>query len=59
MSSFGDFAALSDHVDVETAKVLKKEVSDGIIAPSYDPEALGMLFVISVASAQWCHLQRY
>jgi len=43
MSSFGDFAALSDHVDVETAKVLKTEVSDGIVAPSYAPEALEIL----------------
>jgi phosphoribosylaminoimidazolecarboxamide formyltransferase/IMP cyclohydrolase len=43
MSSFGDWAALSDTVDVETAKVLKREVSDGVIAPGYAPEALEIL----------------
>ncbi len=43
MCSFGDFAALSDVVDVATAKVLKTEVSDGIIAPGYEPEALAIL----------------
>ncbi len=43
VSSFGDFIAISDKVDVETAKLLSKEVSDGIIAPSYDNEALEML----------------
>ena len=42
-SSFGDFAALSDRVDVDTAKFIKKCVSDGIIAPGYDPEALEIL----------------
>jgi phosphoribosylaminoimidazolecarboxamide formyltransferase/IMP cyclohydrolase len=41
--SFGDFAALSEIVDVETAKVLKGVVSDGIIAPGYEPEALEIL----------------
>lgn len=43
MSSFGDFAALSDVVDKDTALVLKTEVSDGIIAPGYEPEALEIL----------------
>lgn len=43
MSSFGDFIAISDRVDVDTAKLLSTEVSDGIIAPSYDSEALEML----------------
>jgi phosphoribosylaminoimidazolecarboxamide formyltransferase/IMP cyclohydrolase len=43
MSSFGDFAALSDIVDEATAKVLKREVSDGIIAPGYEPAALEIL----------------
>lgn len=43
MCSFGDFAAVSDEVDEATAKILKKEVSDGIIAPSYTPEALALL----------------
>ena len=43
MSSFGDWVALSDECDVATAKYLKSLVSDGIIAPSYDPEALEIL----------------
>lgn len=43
MSSFGDFVALSDTVDVATAKILKKEVSDGVIAPDYTKEALDVL----------------
>lgn len=43
MSSFGDFIALSDICDVSTASVIAKEVSDGIIAPGYEPEALAIL----------------
>ena len=43
MSSFGDFIALSDTCDVETARLIKPEVSDGIIAPGYSDEALGIL----------------
>jgi len=43
VSSFGDFIALSDPVDAETAGFLAKEVSDGIIAPGYDDEALKIL----------------
>ena len=43
MSSYGDFAILSDECDVSTARYLKREVSDGIIAPSYEPEALEIL----------------
>ena len=43
MCSFGDWVALSDKCDVITAKLLKREVSDGIIAPGYDPEALEIL----------------
>src|SRR5512138_2133905 len=43
MSSFGDFIALSDAVDVSTAKLIAREVSDGVIAPAYDPEALDIL----------------
>ncbi len=43
MSSFGDFIALSDVCDVETALLIKPEVSDGIIAPGYMPEALEIL----------------
>jgi phosphoribosylaminoimidazolecarboxamide formyltransferase/IMP cyclohydrolase len=43
MSSFGDWIALSEQVDVATAKLIAKEVSDGVIAPSYDPQALEIL----------------
>ena len=43
MSSFGDFIALSDTVDVPTAKLISREVSDGVIAPAYEPEALEIL----------------
>jgi phosphoribosylaminoimidazolecarboxamide formyltransferase/IMP cyclohydrolase len=43
LSSFGDMAAVSDVVDVSLAKVLRREVSDGIIAPGYEPEALDIL----------------
>jgi len=43
MCSFGDFSAVSDIVDEQTAKYLKKEVSDGIVAPGYTPEALTIL----------------
>ena len=43
MCSFGDFCAVSDEVDEATAKILKKEVSDGIVAPSYTAQALEIL----------------
>lgn len=43
MSSFGDFIALSDVCDVATANIIKREVSDGIIAPGYESEALEIL----------------
>ncbi|MBQ9631676.1 MAG: phosphoribosylaminoimidazolecarboxamide formyltransferase, partial [Lachnospiraceae bacterium] len=43
MSSFGDFIALSDVCDTATATIIKREVSDGIIAPGYEPEALEIL----------------
>ena len=43
MCSFGDWVALSDVCDVTTAKMIKREVSDGIIAPGYEPEALAIL----------------
>ena len=43
MSSFGDFMSLSDVCDVDTAKLIKREVSDGVIAPGYEPEALEIL----------------
>ena len=43
MSSFGDFIALSDVCDVATAKLINREVSDGVIAPGFEPEALAIL----------------
>lgn len=43
MSSYGDFIALSDVCDITTAKIIQNEFSDGIIAPSYEPEALAIL----------------
>lgn len=43
MSSFGDFIALSDVCDECTARIIKREVSDGVIAPGYTPEALAVL----------------
>lgn len=43
MSSFGDFISLSDVCDVDTATLIKREVSDGVIAPGYQPEALEIL----------------
>ncbi|KAH9844520.1 bifunctional purine biosynthesis protein ADE17 [Teratosphaeria destructans] len=43
MSSFGDVIALSHEVDVPTAKIISKEVSDGVIAPAFQPEALELL----------------
>ena len=43
MSSYGDFIALSDVCDVSAAKLIKREFSDGIIAPGYEPEALEIL----------------
>ena len=43
MSSFGDFVSLSDVCDVDTARLIRREVSDGVIAPGYEPEALEIL----------------
>jgi phosphoribosylaminoimidazolecarboxamide formyltransferase/IMP cyclohydrolase len=43
MSSFGDFISLSDVCDVDTARIIKREVSDGVIAPGYEPEAMEIL----------------
>ncbi len=43
MSSFGDIIALSDEVDVPTARIISREVSDGVIAPAYSKEALEIL----------------
>ncbi|MDE6088216.1 MAG: phosphoribosylaminoimidazolecarboxamide formyltransferase, partial [Oscillospiraceae bacterium] len=55
MSSYGDFIALSDKVDVCTAKMIQREVSDGVIAPAYDPEALEILK--SKRKGTYCILQ--
>ena len=55
MSSYGDFVALSDVCDVETATLLKREVSDGVIAPGYTPEALEILK--SKRKGTYCVLQ--
>ncbi len=43
LSSFGDWIALSDVCDVTTARIIRREVSDGVIAPGYEPKALEML----------------
>jgi len=43
MSSFGDFVAVSDVLDVPTAQIIRKEISDGVIAPGYEDEALAIL----------------
>ncbi len=55
MSSFGDFISLSDVCDVPTARLIKREVSDGIIAPGYEPEALDILK--SKKGGNYCILQ--
>ncbi|AJV62733.1 BAK_1a_G0034910.mRNA.1.CDS.1 [Saccharomyces cerevisiae] len=55
MSSFGDFIALSNIVDVATAKIISKEVSDGVIAPGYEPEALKILS--KKKNGKYCILQ--
>ena len=55
MSSFGDFIALSDTCDADTAKLIKREVSDGIIAPGYDDDALEILR--SKKNGNYCVLQ--
>jgi phosphoribosylaminoimidazolecarboxamide formyltransferase/IMP cyclohydrolase len=43
LCSFGDWIALSDQVDISTARLISREVSDGVIAPAYDPEAIDLL----------------
>ena len=53
MSSFGDWIALSDICDVPTAKLIQHEVSDGIIAPGYEPEALAILSGKKRATTMW------
>lgn len=55
MSSFGDFIALSDRVDLSTAKIISREVSDGVIAPGYDDDALSLLAVKK--AGKYCILQ--
>ncbi|XP_030065812.1 bifunctional purine biosynthesis protein ATIC [Microcaecilia unicolor] len=55
MSSFGDFIALSDMCDVPTAKIISREVSDGIIAPGYEEEALKIL--AKKKNGSYCILQ--
>lgn len=62
MSSFGDFIALSDPCDLLTAKIISREVSDGIIAPGYHPDALELLrkkknggYCVLEVSRMWFH----
>ena len=55
MSSFGDFIALSDVCDVDTAMIMKREVSDGVIAPGFEPEALEILK--SKKNGNYCVIQ--
>ncbi len=55
MSSFGDFISLSDACDADTARIIKREVSDGVIAPGYEPEALEILK--SKKNGNYCVIQ--
>ncbi|XP_059056702.1 bifunctional purine biosynthesis protein ATIC [Achroia grisella] len=55
MSSFGDFVALSDECDASTARIISREVSDGVIAPSYAPDAL--LLLKKKKGGNYCVLQ--
>jgi phosphoribosylaminoimidazolecarboxamide formyltransferase / IMP cyclohydrolase len=55
MSSFGDFIALSAPCDLATAKIISREVSDGVIAPGYSEEALEVLK--KKKSGKYCVLQ--
>ena len=57
MSSFGDFIALSAPCDRATAKIISREVSDGIIAPGYVPEALEILS--KKKGGKYCILEVY
>jgi phosphoribosylaminoimidazolecarboxamide formyltransferase/IMP cyclohydrolase len=66
MSSFGDFVALSEVCDVETAKLIKPEVSDGVVAPGYSDEALEILktkkggkYLILLANPNYQNEQEY
>lgn len=55
MSSFGDFIALSAPCDLATARIISREVSDGVIAPGYSPEALDIL--AKKKGGKYCVLQ--
>ena len=55
MSSFGDFISLSDNCDADTARLIKREVSDGIVAPGYDDDALEILK--SKKNGNYCVIQ--
>ena len=55
MSSFGDFIGLSHVVDVSTAKIISREVSDGVIAPGYEQDALAIL--AKKKGGKYCVLQ--
>lgn len=55
MSSFGDFIALSDTCDAVTARIISREVSDGVIAPGYDEDALALL--AKKKNGSYCVLQ--
>ena len=55
MSSFGDFISLSDVCDTATAQIIKRETSDGVIAPGYEPEALKILS--AKKNGNYCVLQ--
>ena len=55
MSSFGDWIALSHTCDVPTAKLISREVSDGVVAPGYEPEALAIL--MKKKAGKYCVLQ--
>lgn len=55
MSSFGDFIALSAPCDLATARIISREVSDGVIAPGYSPEAFDVL--AKKKGGKYCVLQ--
>jgi phosphoribosylaminoimidazolecarboxamide formyltransferase/IMP cyclohydrolase len=61
LCSFGDFAALSDIVDLPTAQILSREVSDGVIAPGYEPEKMwrrekSLASALSRSAIRWCQV---
>ena len=55
VSSFGDWVALSDEVDESTARLIRREVSDGVIAPGFTPEAIALL--VQKQGGRYCVLQ--